>query len=463
MRQFRDDPGLRVFVSTEVGSEGLDFQFCHHVVNYDLPWNPMVVEQRIGRIDRFGQESEVVHIHNLIVSGTVEDRILWRLYDRIGIFRESIGDLEPIIGETIGQLQADYVSGRLTPEEAERRVEQASHAIGQRRIHMDSLEKSAAELFGHEEYIRDEMMRVGRLGRYVTERAILAVLESFLESHHPVCRLWKERDEGVFGLRITDELRRDIHEAARGGPAWTERSKDGTLRITTRGELAFRDSTVELINAVHPLLRASVRRLKPQLESPNARIGHGLLLASDPTRDCFRGDYFIALFSHTIEGVRSRRVLETIAWSCEDNRVIEDEDGERLLHLLLEEGQEWSLQESAPSVPADVWNAVLAQARGRNRALRERESRENDALYIRRKNALRMEFDHVKRVKERRLRTAEARGHIRVVPALQGQVLKAEAEFNANLSDLERTKTLAARLSDPIAVCYVRVVSETSK
>ena len=53
------DPAVQVMVSTEVGSEGLDFQFCYHLVNYDLPWNPMVVEQRIGRIDRFGQEHDV--------------------------------------------------------------------------------------------------------------------------------------------------------------------------------------------------------------------------------------------------------------------------------------------------------------------------------------------------------------------------------------------------------------------
>src|SRR5262249_23474138 len=62
MRRFREEAGVRVLVSTEVGSEGLDFQFCYHLVNYDLPWNPMVVEQRIGRIDRFGQEKDKVHI-----------------------------------------------------------------------------------------------------------------------------------------------------------------------------------------------------------------------------------------------------------------------------------------------------------------------------------------------------------------------------------------------------------------
>src|SRR5690606_38599231 len=85
IRDFETDSTIKVMLSTEVGSEGLDFQFCHVLVNYDLPWNPMVVEQRIGRIDRFGQESDVVQILNLVVRGTVEDEILSRLYDRIGI------------------------------------------------------------------------------------------------------------------------------------------------------------------------------------------------------------------------------------------------------------------------------------------------------------------------------------------------------------------------------------------
>jgi hypothetical protein len=180
MRAFREDREMRVLVSTEVGSEGLDFQYCHHVVNYDLPWNPMVVEQRIGRIDRFGQESDAVYIHNLVVKDTVEERILLRLYDRIGIFKESIGDLESILGETISELQRDYVNGRLSPEDAERRVQDATNAILRRKQHLETLQQAAGDLFGHEEYIRDEMQRVGRLGRYISEQSLLALITSYL-------------------------------------------------------------------------------------------------------------------------------------------------------------------------------------------------------------------------------------------------------------------------------------------
>jgi len=93
-----------ILLSSEVGSEGLDMQFCNVVINYDLPWNPMRVEQRIGRIDRIGQKFDKLHIFNLCISGSIEDRIYNRLYSKLGIFENSIGELEPILGELEKQL-----------------------------------------------------------------------------------------------------------------------------------------------------------------------------------------------------------------------------------------------------------------------------------------------------------------------------------------------------------------------
>lgn len=98
---FRDDDSVRLLISTEVLSEGVDLQFCETIINYDLPWNPMRVEQRIGRIDRIGQRSDVIHIFNISCSGTVEDRVLSRLYERIDIFKRSIGNINDILGKEI--------------------------------------------------------------------------------------------------------------------------------------------------------------------------------------------------------------------------------------------------------------------------------------------------------------------------------------------------------------------------
>ena len=85
----RTDPdAIDILLSSEVGCEGLDYEFCDRMVNYDIPWNPMRIEQRIGRIDRFGQRSEKVLIYNFVTPGTVEERIFFRCFERIGVFRE---------------------------------------------------------------------------------------------------------------------------------------------------------------------------------------------------------------------------------------------------------------------------------------------------------------------------------------------------------------------------------------
>jgi len=84
---------IQVLVSTEAGGEGQNFQFCSNVVNYDLPWNPMKVEQRVGRVHRIGQEEDV-HIHNLAIIGTIEEYILKLLFDKINLFKMTIGDLD---------------------------------------------------------------------------------------------------------------------------------------------------------------------------------------------------------------------------------------------------------------------------------------------------------------------------------------------------------------------------------
>ncbi|MFC5260916.1 SNF2-related protein [Kribbella qitaiheensis] len=95
IRHFREKS--HVLVSTEAGGEGRNLQFANIIVNYDLPWNPMKVEQRIGRLDRIGQ-TKPVEIFNLVCKGTIEERILEVLRDRIRLFEESIGALDPILG-----------------------------------------------------------------------------------------------------------------------------------------------------------------------------------------------------------------------------------------------------------------------------------------------------------------------------------------------------------------------------
>ena len=93
--------GVRVMVSTESGAEGRNLQFCHQLINYDLPWNPMRVEQRIGRLHRLGQEKDVT-IFNLSCNETIEAHVIELLARKIRMFELVIGELDMILGNLEG-------------------------------------------------------------------------------------------------------------------------------------------------------------------------------------------------------------------------------------------------------------------------------------------------------------------------------------------------------------------------
>jgi SNF2 family DNA or RNA helicase len=86
-----------VLVSTESAGEGRNLQFCHTMINFDLPWNPMQIEQRLGRIHRIGQTHDVV-LTNLVSRGTIEDHILDVLHAKLNLFELVVGELDMVLG-----------------------------------------------------------------------------------------------------------------------------------------------------------------------------------------------------------------------------------------------------------------------------------------------------------------------------------------------------------------------------
>ena len=97
---FRDE--VPVLLCTESGGEGRNLQFCNTLINFDIPWNPMAIEQRIGRIDRIGQTREVF-IFNLVAAGTIEDSVLRILDEKINMFELVVGEVGAILGEVDDQ------------------------------------------------------------------------------------------------------------------------------------------------------------------------------------------------------------------------------------------------------------------------------------------------------------------------------------------------------------------------
>jgi len=97
VKQLFEKRDIPIMICTDSGSQGLNFQYCDVIVNFDLPWNPMKVEQRIGRIDRIGQQASTVFIYNFVMKDTIEEKIFAVLGEKISLFKECIGELENIL------------------------------------------------------------------------------------------------------------------------------------------------------------------------------------------------------------------------------------------------------------------------------------------------------------------------------------------------------------------------------
>ncbi|WP_456274065.1 DEAD/DEAH box helicase [Bacillus sp. AK031] len=118
----------QVLIATEAGGEGINLQFCHHIINFDLPWNPMRLEQRIGRVHRLGQTKDV-HIYNFATRNTVEEHILKLLYEKINLFEKVIGQLDDILTKLDFGKFEDHIEDIFTHSRSE----------GEMKIKMDNL------------------------------------------------------------------------------------------------------------------------------------------------------------------------------------------------------------------------------------------------------------------------------------------------------------------------------------
>ncbi|WNZ47366.1 helicase-related protein [Leptolyngbya boryana CZ1] len=125
-KRFREGE-LKLLLCTESASEGLNLQTCGVLFNYDMPWNPMRVEQRIGRIDRIGQRYSTVKIHNFYYDGTVEAKVYRKLRDRINAFATVVGNLQPILAKVPTFIERAVMS--VDPQEEDVLLSEFDHSL----------------------------------------------------------------------------------------------------------------------------------------------------------------------------------------------------------------------------------------------------------------------------------------------------------------------------------------------
>lgn len=331
IKAFRDNKKIEIFLSSRVGSEGLDFQFCSTLINYDLPWNPMELEQRIGRLDRIGQKSPIILIYNLQVEDTIEERILTRLYERVGLFRESIGDLEDILGELFHDFEMEILSKKLTAEEEIEIFERKFRVFEEEKINRAIIEEQQGRLIGFDEYFDREVKEIQQNKRYITPDQMKIFFEDFLKDNCPRTFFSFDNSTGIGELHPCQELRNLLSIKGYAGERVSFRD---VSHIVFDREIAYNNENCEFINVLHPLVQTIVKKYKD--DGGLKTNSHCVQLSTDLLN---HGCYFYAIFLLEVEGVMPYNLLEIVILDEYGNKVCPQNVEERMLAEMVERGK----------------------------------------------------------------------------------------------------------------------------
>lgn len=376
INKFKNDNSVNILLSSEVGSEGLDFQFCDALVNYDLPWNPMVVEQRIGRIDRFGQKSVKVHIYNIIVANSIQEEIFDRLLDRIGIFRRSIGDLEAILDKETGtgtlqqrlvRLEKELYCTELSKEERAQKMEDIKKAFLVEMQNLEQINEGLTNTLTNDTYFRNEIEKIQKNHRYITDQELINYLQSLIYNHLTECTLTKVRDN-IYKFQLPLSHKRYLTNFLNQyQPVLNDADTEILFRhfinlirdesefeLTFDQDVAYNNQSLIHVNAYHPLIIAAKEWFKKNFRESNTAFQFGISkerfidLSQFSSGEYFLGVYTIDLSKVWYGKIQNNELLIPIVFDIHSDSIINDND---LAERFLGESQLYATVNQLPFEP----------------------------------------------------------------------------------------------------------------
>ena len=439
----------QILLSSEVGSEGLDFQFCHILFNYDLPWNPMVVEQRIGRVDRFGQKAERILIFNLSAPGTIEDEILNRLYSRINLFESYIGDLEAILGGEITSLTKDLFDPDLTEGQRRERIDQAGLLLEKRKMQFEEWERASPQFIGHDEYYRQEVDRVQTLGRFISAEDLLVFVEDFIEHYDRQSELI-EVEPGIFRLAASEKLLRFIVEQPEDNQKseFCKRLYQKSSRLTFDSEIAERSKDISFLHVRHFFIRGIVdeyRQVGAHLH-PVARVQ----LRSSESLPA--GEYLYLLARATIRAAREQDVLLPVVVNLRSLELLDEDTAELCLSRVVSEGSDAPIPGTGNEILREAYLVAESALAQRFQGRRDRVERLNQAFVDARlasvRESYRSKIQRKRALLERAQANKQAASYIRM---LEGGIRNLMAEQESRESQINQLRSVTAEHSTTAA------------
>lgn len=346
---------FQILLASDVGGEGLDFQFCQALINYDLPYNPMKIEQRIGRIDRFGQEAEKIFVASMYLAETVDERIYELLYERIDLVNESIGMFEPILGRELLDFQQDLIAGSLSEEQLKDRSNNITLAIEKTKLELSQFEAQRVELFGDDAF-RGLINGIEEENDFIKPSDAVRLTTYFLESQGIAYKLFGDE---VVRFKMTEELINDILQFTRKpGNEGNSTELSPLLKLDTH-LVQFNGSKLRDEQIFIPTTGYWINFVLKQLEEQGQlyRTFSFVLKAEDVQLPV--GTYCLPIFNIDMVGVRTEHHLAVVPVSIDTQESIETDYIQlaRAFHHLQEE----LLQEE--TIESDVLEVVLEEGR----------------------------------------------------------------------------------------------------
>ena len=458
INEFRERSDLRVLVATEVASEGVDLQFSRLLVNYDLPWNPMRVEQRIGRIDRLGQRAQVIHIWNLFYQETIDERIFGRLLTRLKVFEQALGEPEPIIGETIKQLESKLLTNRLTPEQEDAEIQRAAQALENVRQRQEELEKNASQMMAHGGLVLERIEAADELSRRVTDRDLIIYVQDFLNQHVAGHRFQQNESDSTFLIQLPASTAADLDDFCRRKGLMGQTSLGNALprqcRFVNKLTSASNKS-VEIIHQFHPLIRFISQRLN-ELEEAFYPLVSVKVAAREVGVE--PGDYMFALRRWTFSGVREEEWLQSAVCALSARVPLPDEQSESLVNHARIYGTDWLEAPTciSPEMASTCLDELETHLEGSYQRAKKRKQNENA-------DRLMFQLHGIDQHMTQRLQTLESvrdqhafHGRSGLVRATQGRIEKLRARMGLKREQIQRQESLQPD-DAPVCVGLIRV------
>ncbi len=452
LREFADPSGPNILISSEVASEGVDLQFSSLLINYDLPWNPMRIEQRIGRIDRIGQEAEKILIWNFLYSDTVDDRVYDRLLERLNIFKRALGSIESILGVEIRDLGYYLLTHALTPEQEQHRIDLAKLAIEKVSRDQESLESEATQLIAHGDYIQNKVRAAKELGRYVRGEDLLSYVKDFFDRNFEGTRFIassKSLKEYSVEMSVDARVMFGNFIADRRLQGRTTLLSSQPLSLYFDNRLGAGKSGVETVTQDHPIVRFVSEQLRNSSNGPGYFPVCAAELPSHAVSFLPNGRYVYAVSRWTLSGSRDMERLEYVAKDMETGAFVDGENAEMLVNLAAMEGKDWLGVTNGVNAEqaAEIFEECKSFLDGAFREFKESYRREDKD----RINLMINTLEHHRKAQRdkvvERIKLYRDFGNERqrrMIPAEEGRLKKQDARLNEKIQALRLREKLSA-------------------